>query len=58
MKYNVFVWKQMGKTRLEIMELLQKYKSYFTQIPQDESSIRRVLRNSEKLIIETSKGEF
>lgn len=58
MKYNVFVWKQMGKTRLEIMELLQKYKFYFTQIPQDESSIRRVLRNSEKLIIETSKGKF
>ena len=58
MKYNVFVWRQMGKTRLEIIELLQKYKSYFTQIPQDESSIRRVLRNSEKLIIETSKGQF
>ena len=48
----------MGKTRPEIMDLLSLYMIYGVRIPSDESSVRRVLRNSEKLIIETAKGEF
>ena len=58
MKYNVFVWRNMGKTRSEIMDLLSLYMVYKVRIPNDESSVRRVLRNSERLIIETAKGEF
>lgn len=58
MKYNVFVWRNMGKKREEIMCLLSKYRIYGVRIPSDESSVRRVLRNSERLIIETAKGEF
>ena len=58
-KYNVFVWKQEGHTRTEILEMLNKsYKYYDTRIPKDESSVRRCLRNSENLIVSTSKGFF
>ena len=58
-KYNVFVWKQEGHTRTEILEMLNKsYKYYDTRIPKDESSVRRCLRNSEDLILSTSKGNF
>jgi len=58
-KYNVFVWKQEGHTRTEILEMLDKsYKYYDTRIPKDESSVRRCLRNSEDLILSTSKGNF
>ena len=58
-KYNVFVWKQEGHTRAEILEMLiESYKYYDTRIPKDESSVRRCLRNSEDLILSTSKGFF
>ena len=58
-KYNVFVWKQEGYTRTEILEMLNKsYKYYDTRIPKDVSSVRRCLRNSEDLILSTSKGVF
>ena len=58
MKYNVFIWRNMGKTRSEIMELLKQYMTYGVRFPHDESSVRRVLRNSEKLIVETARGLF
>jgi len=59
MKYNVFIWKNMGKTRTQIINLLESsYKYYDIRSPKDESSIRRVLRSSERLIIDTSKGVF
>jgi hypothetical protein len=63
MKYNVFIWKNLGNTRTSIVWLLKENYKYYEQvdgarIPQDESSIRRVLRNSEKLILETAVGEF
>ena len=58
-KYNVFVWKQNGYTRTEILKMLnQSYKYYNTRIPKDESSVRRCLRNSEDLLLSTSKGVF
>jgi hypothetical protein len=59
-KYNVFVWRNMGKTTKHIMESLDKAYKYYheAKIPKDVSSVRRVLRNGEKLIIETAKGEF
>ena len=58
-KYNVFVWKQNGYTRTEILKMLnQSYKYYDTRIPKDESSVRRCLRNGEDLILSTSKGVF
>ena len=58
-KYNVFVWKQEGYTRTEILEMLNKsYKYYDTRIPKDVSSVRRCLRNSEDLILSSSKGVF
>ena len=41
-KYNVFVWRQEGHTRTEILDMLNKsYKYYDTRIPKDESSVRR-----------------
>ena len=58
-KYNVFVWRQSGYTRTEILKMLnQSYKYYDTRTPKDESSVRRCLRNSEDLILNTSKGVF
>ena len=59
MKYNIFVWKHLGNTRLQIKKLLGgSYKYYQVRIPKDESSIRRSLRSSEKLVIDVSKGHF
>ena len=58
-KYNVFVWRQSGYTRTEILKMLnQSYKYYDTRVPKDESSVRRCLRNGERLILDTSKGVF
>jgi len=58
-KYNVFVWRQSGYTRTEILKMLNRsYKYYDTRIPKDESSVRRCLRNGERLILDTSKGVF
>ena len=59
MKYNVFVWRQSGYKRTEILKMLnQSYKYYDTRVPKDESSVRRCLRNGERLILDTSKGVF
>ena len=59
MKYNIFVWKHLGHSRKEIIDLLNKsYRYYDVRVPKDESSIRRSLRNSERLILDTSKGLF
>ena len=59
MKYNVFVWRNTGYKRLEILKMLnESYKYYDVRIPSDESSVRRLLRSSEKLVISTAKGVF
>ena len=58
MKYNIFVWKNLGNTRKEIIDLLGGYRFYDVRIPQNESSVRRSLRSSERLILMTSKGLF
>ena len=59
MKYNIFVWNKLGKTRKEIIQLLKtSYKYYYVRFPKDESSVRRSLRNAERLILMTSKGMF
>ncbi len=59
MKYNVFVWRNTGYKRFELLDALNKsYKYYDVRIPGDESSVRRLLRNSEKLVISTAKGVF
>ena len=60
MKYNTFVWKHLGNTRKEIIQLLKtSYKYYYyVRFPKDESSVRRSLRNAERLILMTSKGMF
>lgn len=59
MKYNIFVWKHLGNTRKEIIDLLgDGYKYYDVRIPKNESSIRRSLRSGERLILMTSKGLF
>ena len=59
MKYNIFVWKHLGNTRKDIIDLLSGgYKYYDVRIPKNESSIRRPLRSGERLILDTSKGFF
>jgi hypothetical protein len=59
MKYNVFVWRNTGYKRFELLDALNKsYKYYDVRIPGDESSVRRLLRSSEKLVISTAKGVF
>ena len=59
MKYNIFVWKHLGETRKEILKLLKEsYKYYQVRFPKDESSVRRSLRGSENLILNTSLGKF
>ena len=59
MKYNIFVWKHLGETRKEILNLLKEsYKYYQVRFPKDESSVRRSLRGSENLILNTSQGKF
>ena len=59
MKYNIFVWKHLGYTRTQIIDLLTgSYKFYQVRIPKDESSIRRSLRSSERVILSVSKGFF
>ena len=59
MKYNIFVWKILGNTRKEIIDLLGgSYRFYNVRVPKNESSIRRTLRSSERLILDTSKGFF
>lgn len=59
MKYNVFVWRNTGYKRFELLDALNKsYKYYDVRIPSDESSVRRLLRSSEKLVISTAKGVF
>ncbi len=62
MKYNVFVWNQMGYNRKEICELIEtNYKYYTVRKPKWDdqgNSIRRILRNTENLIIDTSLGNF
>ena len=57
-KYNIFVWKHLGKTRSEIVNLLGGYKYYQVRVPKDESSVRRSLRSSERVILSVSKGLF
>ena len=59
MKYNIFVWKHLGKTRSEIVNLLGgSYRYYQVRFPKNESSVRRSLRSSERVILDTSKGFF
>lgn len=59
MKYNVFVWRNTGYKRLEILKMLnESYKYYDVRIPGKESSVRRLLRSSEKLVISTANGVF
>jgi len=62
MKYNVFVWNQLGFNRKEICELIEtNYKHYSVRKPKWDdqgNSIRRILRNTESLIIDTSLGNF
>ena len=59
MKYNIFVWKNLGKTRTEIVDLLGgSYRFYNVRFPKNESSVRRSLRSSERVILDTSKGFF
>ena len=59
MKYNIFVWKNLGKTRTEIVDLLGgSYRFYDVRFPKNESSVRRSLRSSERVILDTSKGFF
>ena len=58
-KYNIFIWKHLGYTRKEIIDLLGgSYRYYKVRIPKDESSVRRSLRSGERLILSTSKGVF
>ncbi len=59
MKYNIFVWKHLGNTRKDIIDLLvSSYRFYDVRISENESSITRTLRSSERLILDTSKGFF
>ena len=63
MKYNIFLWKNKGKNKTEISTLLFDYYKHYHQfdgarLPTDASSIRRSLRNSEKLVLDTAVGEF
>ena len=59
MKYNVFIWRTLGMTNNELIKkLTSSYKFYEVRIPQEKSSIRRVLRSSEDLILSTCKGLF
>ena len=59
MKYNIFVWKHQGYTRTQIIDLLTgSYKFYQVRIPKDESSVRRSLRSSERVVLSVSKGLF
>ena len=59
MKYNIFIWKHLGYTRTQIIDLLSgSYKYYQVRIPKDESSIRRSLRSSERVVLRVSKGLF
>ena len=58
-KYNIFVWKHLGKTRSEIVNLLGgSYRYYQVRFPKDESSVRRSLRSSERVILSVSKGLY
>jgi hypothetical protein len=58
-KYNIFIMKHLGYTRIQISDLLSSgYKYYQVRIPKDESSIRRSLRSSEKVLLSVCKGVF
>lgn len=58
-KYNIFILKHLGYTRIHIGELLSSsYKYYQVRIPKDESSIRRSLRSSERVLLSVCKGVF
>ena len=59
MKYNLFIWREMGYKRRELVDLLEKEYSGFNKGKDyEESSIRRLLRLSERLILDTSDGRF
>jgi len=59
MKYNVFVWRNAGYKRTAIAAMLEEsYKMYFVHTAEYESSVRRICRNAEKLILSTAKGVF
>ena len=59
MKYNLFIWREMGYKRRELVDLLEKEYSGFNKGKDyEESSIRRLLRLSERLILDTSDGSF
>ena len=60
MKYNVFVWRNAGYKRITIAAMLKESYTGYGNVrsAQDESSVRRISRSAEKLILSTAKGVF
>ena len=59
MKYNIFIWREMGITRRQMIEKIKSvYKFYEIRKPETDRSITRLISNSQKIVINTSKGEF
>ena len=58
-QYNVLIMRIEGKSAVEIADFFDKtYRLYSEKVSSSYSSLRRLFRSSERLVIDVSKGDF
>ena len=58
-QYNVLIMRIEGKSAVEIADFIEStYGKYSAKVSSSYSSLRRLFRSSERLVIDVSKGDF